>query len=254
MRSTFVIPLLALLTVVGVSRADTYHDAPVAGATGGITGVVDPAAGLQTVVALESSEFKAYQASIDRGAGRFTFHGLPPGEYDLLIKCTGKVYEGVSLDADSDDSESAAPLDMSLLKTQLDDVMKTFITTEDYFNIKHIVRFSATKTHARMFACQTRTKPVVDPAGNPVHAYVRRFDFVDMTKTNKLWQVAKTRHLLRQEIPFDSQDVKITFAYSPNLKWILVGKAVRDLGTLTLDKLPTASPGEKFASTQWSEK
>lgn len=254
MRTVIPILLLALLAFSNAGRADTYHDAPVPGAAGGIIGVVEPATDLQTVVALESSEFKAYQAGVDRAAGRFTFRGLPPGEYDLLIKCVGKVYEGVSLETDNDEDEAASPVELSTLKSLLDEAMKTFITTEDYFNIKHVVRFSATKTHARMFVCQTRTKPVVDPAGNPVRAWVRRFDFVDMAKTHKLWQVTRTRHLLRQEIPFDSPDAKVVFINSPKLARILVGETVRDLGTLALDKLPPAPPTAKFASTLWSEK
>ena len=41
---------------------------------------------------------KAYQGTLDKDTGQFTFRGLPAGEYDLLIKVVGHVYEGLTLE------------------------------------------------------------------------------------------------------------------------------------------------------------
>lgn len=242
--------LAAIVVVIAgaMLRADTYHNQPDPSATGGIVGKIKSPEGLQTVIALDPTEFKCYQAKIDSATGKFEFKGLPPAEYDLLIKLTGKVYEGISIDVDPE----AKPTPVAL-KKDLDDAGTMFFKTEDYFNIKHVSRFNSAGDHARMLVIQTRTKPVVDPAGNKVEANVRRIDFVDLVKTRKVWQVSNTRHLLRQEIPYASDDNKLACTHSPQLGAILVGEKIKDLGEIDLAKL-SPSPKERFVSTDWKEK
>ena len=70
-----------LLLAAAAAFADTYHNDLDPSQKGGLTGVIDPPSGLQTVVAVEPFDLKAYQAQVD-ASGRFTLQGLPPGEYD----------------------------------------------------------------------------------------------------------------------------------------------------------------------------
>ena len=45
----------------------------------------------------ESTEEKAYRARIEIKQGRISIKGLPVGRYDILLKFTDKVVEGISL-------------------------------------------------------------------------------------------------------------------------------------------------------------
>ena len=208
---------------------------------------------------------KAYQGTLDKDTGQFTFRGLPAGEYDLLIKVVGHVYEGLTLELEpppavvapapaeaptSQPSSTSQPspakprpatpphLTRRKLDNLLDEVGKSFYTTEDYFNVKHIVRLTGKDDRARMFVVQTRTRKVVDPGGILIRARIRRFDLVDLVKSRTVWQVVTSRHLLRQEVPYGSRDIRIQTTYSPKLGRILVGDKMKDLGKIDLKKLP----------------
>jgi hypothetical protein len=216
--------------------------------SGGIKGVIQTADTLQRVIAFEPFEVKAYQGKLDKATGAFIFQGLPPGEYDLLIKTVGHVYEGISLTLMLEQ-----PLPAAKLEDAADGVSRTFFDTEDYFNIKRIVRLTSDGQRAAMLVMQTRTRPVVEPSGETLEAYVRRFDFVDLVKTNKVWQIVTSRHLLRQEVPYGSDDAQVRTHYSPKLGGMLVGKAVKDLGEVDLERLP-AGDDDRYVSRDYEAK
>lgn len=234
------------LITVGALPADTYHDKPDPDSAGGITLTVHCADNLQSVIVVEPYELKTYQAKVDRRSGRVEMRGLPPGEYDLFIKTIGHVYEGLTLEADPEQSPSSAEL-----KTMCKEVGDTFFTSEDYFNLKRIVRLTGDGEQVRMLTAQTRTKHVVTPGGQTIEAHIRRFDLVQMKKTAKVWQLVTGRHLLRQQVPYKSADMKVGFTYSPKLGGILVGERVTDLGRIHLGKLPT-TPSDKYAGAQYT--
>ncbi len=225
--------LLILLTAAGSTPAGTYHTPADPEMSGGIAGMVEPAEGLQTVIAFEPFEIKAYQAKVNPDTGRFTFRGLPPGEYDLLIKTVGEVYEGLTVEIEPD-----RKLTDEQRRQLVDEINTQFAETEDYFNVKRIVRIARAGDRARMFVIQTRTKKVVDPGGRVIRAHIRRFDFVDLLKTRDVWQVRTSRHLLRQEVPLDSSDLKLKkIVHAPKLGRILVGEKMKDTGTINLHDL-----------------
>lgn len=248
----------AVGALVAALHADTYHTPLDPRKPGGITGQITPSIDLQRVIAVEPIAMKAYQGNLDKETGQFTFRGLPAGEYDLLIKVVGRVYEGLTLELDpppavdepvqteaptSQPSPAKRPatqprLTRRKLDTLLDEVGKSFYATEDYFNIKHIVRLTGRDDRARMFVVQTRTRKVVDPGANLIRARIRRFDLVDLVKTRTIWQVVTSRHLLRQEVPYGSRDTRIQTTYSPKLGRILVGDKMKDLGKIDLKTLP----------------
>jgi hypothetical protein len=94
----------------------------------------------------------------------------------------------------------------------------------------------------------------VDPGGKPIRAYIRRFDVVEMVKTRRVWQITTSRHVLRQEVQHGSKDIKLEFRYSPKLSRLLVGKKVRDLVRIELEKLPKEPKGSYFASAKHAAK
>lgn len=232
MPRTLSLAAALIVSLVAPAIAGTYHDKPDPDSPGGITGIVAPAEGLQDVVAVEPFAVKAYEAQIDAATGKFTFRGLPAGEYDLLIKTVGHVYEGITLGSEDD-----TPLKGKDLLTLRDEVSKAFFITEDYFNIKKISRMTGDAKKARLFVIQVRTKPVVDPLGNAIHANIRRFDLVEMTNSRKAWQTTNSKHLLRQEVPYHDADNALEVHFSSDLSRILIGESVKDLGKLDLKKL-----------------
>lgn len=244
------IALLSLLTLVLVvvlpSMADTYHSTPDANAKGGIKGVVKQFEDLQYVIALEPYTIKAYPASVDPLTGEFSFTGLPPGEYDLLIKTVGHVYEGFTLEQEP--GQSATPAQLATLR---DEIAPNYFKQERFFNNKRIVRLTGKEGQARMVTIMSRDLDTMDPDANLINKLIRRISFVDLVKTRDVWQITTSRHILRQEVPFDSKDAKLDWQFSPNLSAILVGENVRDVGTIDLDKLPGV-PKDRYIEATFS--
>jgi hypothetical protein len=241
--------IVVLLGLIGVARADTYHT-PLdpAAHKGALAGTVLSPTPLQTVVAVEPFELKAYQATIDAATGQFVFRGLPPGEYDLLIKTVGHAYEGMTLDTGED-----PPLQGKELDKLGEEIKPLVFASEDYFNIKKLVRLSVSPTRGRMFIVQTRTLPVLEPSGEALKAWVRRFDLVDVVKTRKVWQMPTSRHVLRVEIPYGDPDAKIEVHSSPKLGGFLVGEQLKNVGELNLTKLP-GFPATGYVSGDYTAK
>ena len=244
-RWLWAMTMVCLSAGAGLLRGDTYHTSLKPSLSGGIVGVVSPAKGLQTVIAFEPFVAKAYQGLVDENTGQFEFRGLPPGEYDLMIKTVGNLYEGLSLELKPGHRPNLKGLDKLS-----EEIGSVFFKTEDYFNVKRIVRLTATAGRARMLVVKTRTLPVVEPSGKPIKARIRRFDFVELLKTRKVWQILRSRHLLRQEVPYESKDIDIKLTYSPKLGGILVGRRVKNLGTIELKKLPKLK-SKRYASADY---
>ena len=241
--------VLMLSAVVLPLAADSNHDTPDPDAGGGIVGSIKQDAKtphkLQEVIAVEPFECRAYQAKLDRATGKFRFHGLPPGEYDLLIKTVGHIYEGITLEEDPDQKPTPDEL-----KQMCKGVGETWSTSEDFFNRKKIVRLTGDGQRVRMLGVHTRTKHVYAQSGATIEAQIRRIDLVTMIKTHKVWQLETGRHLLRQEVPYESKDIEIGFTYSPELGGLLVGEDVEDVGQIDLRKLPKIPPG-RYATADY---
>jgi len=241
-RMAFV--MLLVMIAAAPLRADTYHSKPDASQPGGVRGVVTPAKGLQEVIVVEPYELKCYQASVDASSGAFAVRGLPPGEYDLLIKTEGHVYEGLTLEHEPDQNPPFAAL-----KKMLDEIATWYFDNEQYFDKKHIARATGEGDRARMFVMQTRTLHVVTPGGEKIEGHIRRFDFADLRKTGDAWQIVTNRHILRQEVPYDSNDIRVELHHAPDLGGLLVVTKVKDLGTIDLAKL--SSSERRYPTAQW---
>ncbi|MAE61819.1 MAG: hypothetical protein CMJ49_10750 [Planctomycetaceae bacterium] len=228
-----------VLAPASVLIAGTYHAKPKAKFTGGIKGVVVSAKPLQTVIVIEPFELKAYEAAIDKETGAFVLKGIPPGEYDILIKTVGHVYESVTLETDPE----ADPPKPKALTELVEQVAPNYWRLEDFFNVKRILRLTGNKKDVRFFTCQTRTNPTLNQNGDVIPAHIRRFDLVVMKKTNKVWQAKTARHLLRQEVPHKSKDVALKFHHIPTLGGHLIGDEPINLGKLILKKLKPEKRG-----------
>ena len=224
----------------------TYTPADAA-AGGGMMGAIRTTRDIQMILAFEPFELKVYKASVDRGSGRFALRGLPPGEYDLVIKTVGHVYEGLSL---RDDEKMS--LEGARLQAACDEVSPFIFKAEDYFNRKQVVRIAVSEGRARALVVQTRTRPVVDPGGIPIAAHIRRFDFVELVKTRRVWQITTSRHLLRQEVAYRSKDAKLAFGHSPKLSRIGIGETIRDLGVIDLKRLIVSRPG-RYGTARYAQ-
>ncbi|MCX5658553.1 MAG: hypothetical protein NTW19_02380 [Planctomycetota bacterium] len=239
---------IALALAAPALAVDTIYDSPSASNTGGLKGVIQGVKEIEAVIVVEPTEAKAYKAHVV-GSG-FEISGLPPGEYDLMIVSAGQVHEGFTLETPADDSsgDPPPPPTESELKAICDGCAKTFFDQEPFFNSKRIVRLTGSGDGAKMFTMMTRTNPVLDPAGNAINAYIRRYDIFELVRTGKLWQIKSNRHLMRYEIPHGSPNEKPTFSHSPSLGGLLVGQAVKDLGVIDLDKAKLPKAKRPYAS------
>jgi hypothetical protein len=241
----FAVVTLVLLLAPAV-RADTYHSSPDPDAKGGIKGKVKQFEDLQYVIALEPYTIKAYQGAVDPLTGEFSFRGLPPGEYDLLIKTVGHIYEGFTLEQEP--GQSATPAQLAALR---DEIAPDYFKQERFFNNKWITRLTGKDGQARMVTIMARDLDTMDPDAKLINKLIRRISFVDLVKTRDVWQITTSRHILRQEVPFDSKDAKIDWKFSPDLSGILVGEKVRDAGEIDLDKL-TGAPRDRYIEAKFS--
>ncbi|MFW6058716.1 MAG: hypothetical protein ACODAQ_00955 [Phycisphaeraceae bacterium] len=245
--------LMALLVLTGagdaLGQADTYHEPLKPNQySGGLVGTIANAPGdLQRVIAVEPFELKAYAAELDTDTGGFELRGLPPGEYDLLIKSVGHVHEGLTLEPD--------PLtdpDADKLQAMVEGVGETLYPSERYFDVKHIVRLTGNDEISRSLVTFTRTRPSMRSDQSDVDGHIRRFALVRMVHTRDVWQIETVRHLLRQEVPENSDDIELTYTHSPDLGQFLVGERVHDLGEIDLQNIKRGD-SSKYASDRHRE-
>jgi hypothetical protein len=246
------LPLISLLVVATLASAaaaqDTYHAPLNPKLPGGLSGTIVGASGaLQRVIAVEPFELKAYEGRLDVATGRFEFRGLPPGEYDLMIKAVGQMYEGVTLE-----SEAGPPPTPAELKQMAEGMAATLNPAERYFDVKHLVRVTGDGERGRIFMFCTRARTTrLAGSGRDFHGHVRRYALVEMLKTRDVWQILTVRHLLRQEVPAGSPDLEVKYTYSPDLGGKLVGERMVDLGAIDLRKL-TSVPADRYG-TAWNQ-
>ncbi len=99
--------------------------------------------------------------------------------------------------------------------------------SEDYFNIKRIVRLGGNLGTVKLLVEQVRDKRTFDPGGTELKGIqIRRLDLCEMRKTGKIWTVKMNRHLFREERKMGGPGTELTFGYVPGLGGIRVGDGV----------------------------
>jgi len=237
--------LSCLLLLAAASHAEKFHDIP-PGGPGGLRVAVQPIADLEEAIVVEPTEYKAYLANIDRGAGVVAIQGLPPGKYDLVLKFKDKVFEGITLDPPDGLAE--------LPREARDGVEEVTWMSEDYFNAKRIVRMGGNLGTVKLLVEQIRDKRTFDPGGTELKGIqIRRLDLCEMRKTGKIWTVKMNRHLFREERKIGGPGTELLFGYVPGLGGIRVGD-----GVVALPDFDAAAfkrrPWPHFYTASWREK
>ncbi len=210
--------LLTFALLAPVALGEKFHDIP-PGGPGGICLHVKPIEGLEKAIVVEPTEYKAYLATINRSEGTVSITGLPPGKYDLILKYTDKVYEGLTLDVPGG-YEKLSPDSRKGIEH------RTWIS-EDYFNEKRIVRMGGNNRCVKAFIEQIRDLKTFEPSGRVMKGMmIRRFDLCELRRTGQIWQIKMNRHLFREERKIGTPGTRLEFFYVPALGGIRVADEV----------------------------
>ena len=200
-------------------------------AGGGIRGAVASSAGpLEAVFAIPAADpLKVYRAEIRRGGeSTFSFRGLPPARYDLLVCFQRTLFEGMTL--------SRTP--SSLTPEDTGKIGEIISLSEPFFNRKIIHRVEGTTGHmtgtARAICTFLRTRKSIgylDGVWRKEHR--RAYKLVLLEDVGPGWQVARTREIYTVMMAPGTGESEVR--YSAGLSRIRVIDSVKDLGLLTLD-------------------
>jgi len=229
--------IIAILGVLAAAAlAEKFHDTP-PGGPGGLRIAVQPIADLEEAIVVEATEYKAYVAEIDRGAGTVSLSGLSPGKYDLVLKFKDKVCEGLSLEP----PDGVQPIP----KASRDGYEEVTWMSEDYFNEKHLIRSAGNPGTVKLFIEQIRDKKTFDPGGTELKGIlIRRFDLCELRRTRDIWQVKMNRHLFREERKMGGPGTRLDFYHVPALGGARVGDEVATLPAFDATKLKAPRPPE----------
>jgi hypothetical protein len=170
----------------------------------------------------------------------FSFHGLPPGKYDLFVLCENCFYEGLLL---SRDENTLTEPDVRSIRAKVNE-------SNPFFNVKNQHRLegqSGTFGRARVLEQEVRTLPVTLQSAEVLkHIQIRsiKLCLMESVGTSKLgthWEMKKTREITRQELGPPDTKGPIPGYFCKALQGIRVTTSVKDLGTITLASDP--APG-----------
>jgi hypothetical protein len=175
----------------------------------------------------------------------FSFYGLPPGKYDLLVLCENCFYEGLLLNREE---HSLTEADNKAIKAKLAE-------SNPFFNVKNQHRIegqTGSYGKARIVEQEVRTLPVTLQSAEVLkHIQIRAIklclmESVGSSKLGVHWELKKTREITRQEVgPPDTKGVLPGF-YCKALQGVRVSSSVKDVGALALkaDPAPNTPPPE----------
>ena len=179
-------------------------------------------------------QIPAYLATLGSGDPvAFSFRGLPPGKYDLLVICDNAMYDGILL------AREISTLPEADLKSIKDIVTKS----NPYFNVKNIQRVEGVPGgygKARALGQDMRTLPITlqdasvrtDIQTRTMKIY--QFEQIGSGRTGPMWAIKRTRELSRQEIGPPDTKGPIPNYFCQALQGIRVSSSVKDIGTIAL--------------------
>ena len=177
-------------------------------------------------------QISAYLATLGSG-NTFSFRGLPPAKYDLLVVCDNAMYDGILL---AREINTLTDTDIKVIKAKVEE-------SNPFFNIKNIQRIEGVPGgygKARALGQDMRTLPVtLQSAEVLTHIQIRslkvyQFEQIGTTKTGPMWAVKRTRELMRQEVGPPDTKGPIPNYFCQALQGIRVSTSVKDLGTIAL--------------------
>jgi len=217
-----------------VAENTRLYTQPDPSATGGITGrITSPATPIELIVASSASEPEnLFKGELDpANPGSFSFKGLPPGRYDLIVFYPGSFYEGATLSRDGD----------TLTPQDRESINATFQKSEPYFIEKVINRLEGQTgrgNEARLIGSYYRNKG----SELMLTTHEGKFSREDGKRTVKLvilkevgigWQIVKTRNIYPFWAPIDAPP--LVYHHAPDLAKIRVASEVKDIGDLKLN-------------------
>jgi len=234
MTSKLLVP--AALAIVGLflslpaHAAGKFLDQPDPNQAGGVSIKVSPVKQLEEAIVVEPTTFRAYVARIDRGSGTVSVKGIPPGKYDLVLKFSTIIVEGLRLDVPGGFSK--------LSEEELKGIYDVIWVSDDFFNNKTIARMGGNGKRAKIFVDEVRDRHTVDPGGRSLaHVIIRRLAFIDIRKTGQIWTIKQVRHLSREERLKTKPGQVLKYMYVPKLGKIRVADEVVELPPIDVTKL-----------------
>ena len=177
-------------------------------------------------------QISAYLATLGSGSS-FSFRGLPPGKYDLLVVCDNAMYDGILL---AREINTLTEEDIKVIKAKVGE-------SNPFFNIKNIQRIEGVPGgygKARALGQDMRTLPITLQSAEVLdHIQIRslkiyQFEQIGTAKLGPMWTVKRTRELVRQEVGPPDTKGPIPNYFCQALQGIRVSKTVKDIGTVAL--------------------
>lgn len=185
-----------------------------------------------------------YLAALDN-ANNFSFTGLPPGKYDLLVMCEDRLYEGLYL---LREPTTLTPKDIAAIQAKQQESNPFF----DHKSILRIEGITGDYGSARVIEEQVRERPVTLQDIRVLSDIQIRavklclYECVGTAKGDKppLWELKRTRELTRQEVGPPDRKGTIPDMFCLKLRNIRVVSHVKDIGQieLTQDPVPVVKP------------
>ena len=238
MRKPFIFAVIVALLIAAPAfslfKDKWYNDAD-PNATGGISGKITNG-DLKECIALEQISYKVYRGAVI--GDTYTFRQLPPGKYDLLLKFTEDVVEGVRLVVFGEE-------DVKISKEDRDGIWELIRVSDDYFHDKKIIRAGGTDKLQKLVVEQIRTATTYNPDGSiAVGKMFRRIDYTMVHKTAQVWQIDPNspRFMFREERDKVGHGSTVTFHYAEQLGGIRVSDLMVTAPDVDLAKTPVVKP------------
>jgi len=232
-----------LLAAFSISRpadaatASRFHEKPDRALSGAISGELVTNERLEHVVAFERRRGTSYAGRVvGRGGGggrgkrgwRGTVEHLPSGRYDLLLGTRKAVAEGLSL---LPPGAAAAELP----EAERAEIARLIQGSEEFFNRKRLLALGSAGTEARVLVELVRDKKILRQSGAVMRGLmIRRLQIATVRKGGRLWQIAETKHLYREEVAKSDYPVLLRHARLGGLSGIRVVRKTRDIGAVVL--------------------
>ena len=228
-------PVLFLCTVLGIFCAAQSASANEPPSTpgfytqtqtsdsGGIFGRVENAV-LTHALAIERDRTRVFRATLDAAGHQFTFANLPVGRYDLFfVSADGRIFEGLALGNTNIPVSAPGP-----------HLTERIAKADSFFNRYQIHAIGTENDLAHVLVERIRDKSILRQSGEPLGAWLRRFEIITLQQAEEDWQMLQSRHLYREEIPITSATSFSTHHHLAILSGLRIADNQRDLGTVSL--------------------
>ncbi len=201
--------LSALLSTPGVRAAE-------------IKGRISPASKLISIEAIDRSQERRYQATVDLQGGNFALRNLPTGCYDLLVKTREAGIEGVNIRAARGvgGPEEEAP---ALTKEDRDRIAERVKRVKTFEEHKRILLLAGTGSKAKVLVELMRTGKTTLPSRKPF--VIWRVEVWDYFKLYGTWRRRRGLGQVIRRQRIDGDDFsRLSWLFEPELGGLELGE------------------------------